>query len=253
MSSTAGYRSFDPHRLRLRAGWAMRWLLNSPVADGAYLGTVRGAGTPLQQPRALERPDAVEIEMLDMTDHAQTRALRDRLAGRLFDIVFVNAGIANQSPGDTMAEVSTDEFVDVMVTNVLGVMRAVEELGVLARAGGMVGVMSSGQGSITQQHERRKRRLSRQQSGFESGDGQLCRPSQRGGSRDGPHGCAGLDPHGDGRRQCAVRRRGRHAPDRRHPHRTARRARPAIPRPQWPDRALVRRSALIPRSGGPAR
>jgi NAD(P)-dependent dehydrogenase (short-subunit alcohol dehydrogenase family) len=35
-----------------------------------------------------------------------------------------------------------------MVTNVLGVMRAVEELGVLARPGGVIGVMSSGQGSI---------------------------------------------------------------------------------------------------------
>ena len=112
------------------------------------LGTVRGAGTPLHS-LAAERPDAVEIETLDMTDHAQTRALRDRLAGRLFDIVFVNAGIANQSPGDTMAEVSTDEFVHVMLTNVLGVMRAVEELGALARPGGVVGVMSSGQGSIT--------------------------------------------------------------------------------------------------------
>jgi NAD(P)-dependent dehydrogenase (short-subunit alcohol dehydrogenase family) len=35
-----------------------------------------------------------------------------------------------------------------MVTNVLGVMRAVEELGALARPGGVIGVMSSGQGSI---------------------------------------------------------------------------------------------------------
>jgi NAD(P)-dependent dehydrogenase (short-subunit alcohol dehydrogenase family) len=36
-----------------------------------------------------------------------------------------------------------------MLTNVLGVMRAVEELGILARPGGVIGVMSSGQGSIT--------------------------------------------------------------------------------------------------------
>jgi NAD(P)-dependent dehydrogenase (short-subunit alcohol dehydrogenase family) len=35
-----------------------------------------------------------------------------------------------------------------MVTNVLGVMRAVEELGMLVRPGGVIGVMSSGQGSI---------------------------------------------------------------------------------------------------------
>ncbi|HEX4182966.1 MAG TPA: SDR family NAD(P)-dependent oxidoreductase [Caulobacteraceae bacterium] len=111
------------------------------------LGTVRGAGTPLHS-LAAERPDGVEIETLDMTDHDQTRALRDRLIDHQFDVVFVNAGIANRAPKDTMAEVSTDEFVHVMLTNVLGVMRAVEELGVLARRGGVIGVMSSGQGSI---------------------------------------------------------------------------------------------------------
>jgi NAD(P)-dependent dehydrogenase (short-subunit alcohol dehydrogenase family) len=111
------------------------------------LGTVRGAGTPLHA-LAAERPDAVEIETLDTTDHDQTRAVRDRLIDRRFDIVFVNAGIANRAPGDTMAQVSTDEFVHVMLTNVLGVMRAVEALGVLAAPGGVIGVMSSGQGSI---------------------------------------------------------------------------------------------------------
>jgi NAD(P)-dependent dehydrogenase (short-subunit alcohol dehydrogenase family) len=112
------------------------------------LGTVRGAGTPLHS-LAAERPNEVEIETLDMTDHDQTRALRDRLSGRQFDVVFVNAGIANRASGNTMAEVSTDEFVHVMLTNVLGAMRAVEEFGVLARPSGVIGVMSSGQGSIT--------------------------------------------------------------------------------------------------------
>ena len=111
------------------------------------LGTVRGAGTPLHS-LAAERPDGVEIETLDITDHDQLRALRDRLSGRQFDVVFVNAGVANRASGNTMAQVSTNEFVHVMLTNVLGAMRAVEELGVLARPGGGIGVMSSGQGSI---------------------------------------------------------------------------------------------------------
>lgn len=111
------------------------------------LGTARGSGTPLHS-LAADRPDRVEIETLDITDHDQTRALRDRLRGRQFDIVFVNAGVANRAPGNTMAEVPADEFVHVMLTNVLGAMRAVEELGALARPGGVIGVMSSGQGSI---------------------------------------------------------------------------------------------------------
>jgi NAD(P)-dependent dehydrogenase (short-subunit alcohol dehydrogenase family) len=83
-----------------------------------------------------------------MTDYEQLRSLQGRLSDRNFDVIFVNGGVANRTPTGTMAEVSTDEFVHVMVTNVLGVMRAVEDLGSLARAGGVIGVMSSGQGSI---------------------------------------------------------------------------------------------------------
>ncbi|MBI1199984.1 MAG: SDR family NAD(P)-dependent oxidoreductase [Phenylobacterium sp.] len=113
----------------------------------SVVGTVRGAGTPLHA-LAAERAGAVEVETLDMTDHDGIRSLGERLAGRAFDIVFVNAGIANRKPSDTLAEVSTDEFVEVMTTNVLGAMRAVEALGPLARPGGVIGVMSSGQGSI---------------------------------------------------------------------------------------------------------
>jgi NAD(P)-dependent dehydrogenase (short-subunit alcohol dehydrogenase family) len=113
----------------------------------SVLGTVRAAGTPLHS-LAGGRPESVEIETLDITDHDQIRALRDRLSDRQFDIVFINGGIVNQTPSATMADVSTDEFVHVMATNVLGVMCAVEDLGVLARPGGVIGVMSSGQGSI---------------------------------------------------------------------------------------------------------
>ena len=147
----AGPVSADDSRSILIVG-ASRGLGRAMAAEFAgrgwsVLGTVRATGTPLHS-LAAEWPGKVEIEMLDMTDHEQIRALGDRLSSRQFDIVFINGGIANRTPSDTMADVSTDEFVHVMVTNVLGVMRAVEALGVLARAGGMIGVMSSGQGSI---------------------------------------------------------------------------------------------------------
>lgn len=111
------------------------------------LGTVRSSGTPLHS-LAAERPNIVEIETLDMTDHGQIQAVRDRLSDRRFDIVFINGGIANRAPDATMAGVSTEEFVQVMVTNVLGVMRAVEAFGDLVPPGGVIGMMSSGQGSI---------------------------------------------------------------------------------------------------------
>ncbi len=113
------------------------------------LGTVRAPGTPLHG-LAAEHPDAdaVEVETLDMTDPDQILAVRDRLSGRAFDIVFVNGGVANRTPQATLAEVSAEEFVHVMATNVLGVMRAEEAFGPLTRPGGVIGVMSSGQGSV---------------------------------------------------------------------------------------------------------
>jgi len=113
----------------------------------SVLGTTRSPATPLHG-LAAERPGLVEIETLDMTDHDQVLALRDRLAARQFDIVFINGGVANHAPEATMAAISTDEFVHVMVTNVLGVMRAVEAFGGLTAQDGVIGVMSSGQGSI---------------------------------------------------------------------------------------------------------
>ncbi|MBS0332871.1 MAG: 3-oxoacyl-ACP reductase, partial [Proteobacteria bacterium] len=76
------------------------------------VGTIRGAETPLHA-LAAERPDAIEVEKLDITDHDQIRSLRRQLAGRPFDVVFINAGIVNRRPTDTMADVPTDEFVQV--------------------------------------------------------------------------------------------------------------------------------------------
>jgi NAD(P)-dependent dehydrogenase (short-subunit alcohol dehydrogenase family) len=78
----------------------------------------------------------------------QIRAMRSRLAARMFDMVFVNAGVTN-NPDETIGEVATEEFVRVMVTNALGPMRAVETLCDLVTMEGIIGVMSSGQGSVS--------------------------------------------------------------------------------------------------------
>jgi NAD(P)-dependent dehydrogenase (short-subunit alcohol dehydrogenase family) len=97
---------------------------------------------------ARDHPDQVGIERLDIIDPDQIAALGRRLAGSGFDMLFVNAGTANHDQSETIADTSTEEFVRVMVTNALGVMRAVEGLQGLVRADGVIGVMSSGQGSI---------------------------------------------------------------------------------------------------------
>lgn len=113
------------------------------------LGTVREhTGTELHE-LAQEHAAHVEIEHLDVTVPEQIAALRGRLSGRRFDILFVNAGTANKHQEETIAEVSTHEFTHVMLTNVLGPMRVIEALQDLVPIDGLIGVMSSGQGSIS--------------------------------------------------------------------------------------------------------
>lgn len=112
------------------------------------IGTVRGEKRTLLHDLADENPDQVEIAHLDITVPEQMAALHDRFAARRFDILFVNAGTTNTHQGDTIADVSTQEFAEVMVTNALGPMRVIEALQDLVTATGLIGVMSSGQGSV---------------------------------------------------------------------------------------------------------
>src|SRR5271154_1161785 len=88
----------------------------------------------------------LEIENVDIVYPDQVAALRARLASRKFDMLFVNAGVGIR---ETVADVSTDEFIRVIVTNALSPMRVVEILQDLVLPTGTIGIMSSGQGSIT--------------------------------------------------------------------------------------------------------
>jgi NAD(P)-dependent dehydrogenase (short-subunit alcohol dehydrogenase family) len=104
------------------------------------------AGTSLDG-LANQYPDTMQIETVDITAPAQIAALNDRLGQRMFDLLFVNAGVASE-PEQTVAETSTDEFVRVMVTNALGPLRVIEALQDRVEPTGTIGVMSSGQGSV---------------------------------------------------------------------------------------------------------
>jgi NAD(P)-dependent dehydrogenase (short-subunit alcohol dehydrogenase family) len=112
------------------------------------LGTVRGTGRTLLHALSDAHPGRVAIETLDIREPDQIAALRARLSGRRFDMLFVNAGITNRDPTQTIGEVSTEEFVEIMITNALSPMRVIESLAHLVPSSGLVGVMSSGQGSI---------------------------------------------------------------------------------------------------------
>ncbi len=116
--------------------------------DGWYVtATVRGTGrTPLHD-LADTGAGQIEIETVDITEPAQITALQTRLADRMFDLLFVNAGVANQPEG-TVAQTPTEDFNRVMVTNALGPLRVIEALQDRVEPAGTIGVMSSGQGSV---------------------------------------------------------------------------------------------------------
>lgn len=105
----------------------MPWPPNSPTGDGRSSAPSGVPPGPLHD-LADRHPQHVRVEHLD--------------------ILFVNAGTTNneQIP---IGAVPTQDFIDVMVTNALSPMRVIEALDDLVSPGGLIGVMSSGQGSIT--------------------------------------------------------------------------------------------------------
>jgi len=112
------------------------------------VGTFRGGARTELHDLADEYPDQISVESVDITIPDQIASLRRRLAGRRFDMLFVNAGTENRCAQDTISDVSTEEFVHVMVTNSLSPMRTIEALEGLVAQDGLIGAMSSGQGSV---------------------------------------------------------------------------------------------------------
>ncbi|NEA37806.1 SDR family NAD(P)-dependent oxidoreductase [Streptomyces sp. SID11385] len=113
------------------------------------IGTARDPSAPSPLTDLAERSGGhVSVERLDVDDPEQVGALRARLAGRQLDVLFVNSGVTSHE--DTpVGLVPTEDFVRVMVTNALGPMRVIETLADLVADDGLIGAMSSGQGSIT--------------------------------------------------------------------------------------------------------
>jgi NAD(P)-dependent dehydrogenase (short-subunit alcohol dehydrogenase family) len=119
----------------LRRGWRV-------------IATARATSTEQLRRMAGNFDEALEVETVDITIPEQVAALRARLGDRRIDVLFVNAGVKNDDR-ETIADVSTEEFVRVMVTNSLSPMRVIGALQDLVPPTGTIGVMSSGQGSLT--------------------------------------------------------------------------------------------------------
>jgi NAD(P)-dependent dehydrogenase (short-subunit alcohol dehydrogenase family) len=150
MSST-GTDQHPPTALVVGASRGLGQAMAAEFLDRGWhvVGTVRDttARTPLHE-LADHADGRVTIERLDINDPAQLPLLHERLAHRRLDVLFVNAGTTSneQTP---IGAVATADFVDVMVTNALSPLRVIEALEDLVSPAGLIGAMSSGQGSIT--------------------------------------------------------------------------------------------------------
>jgi NAD(P)-dependent dehydrogenase (short-subunit alcohol dehydrogenase family) len=113
------------------------------------IGTLRAGTRTKLHDLAENHGGRVEIETLDINQGDQITALRNRLSGRALDMLFVNAGTTTRDEHVHIGDVTTEEFMRVMVTNALSPMRVIEALQDLVPAKGLIGAMSSGQGSIS--------------------------------------------------------------------------------------------------------
>ncbi len=118
----------------LARGWRVIAMVRDPTSPA------------IREPKA-EFDRALDIETLDIAEQNQIAALRRRLADRAIDLLFVNAGVTND-PTEPIGEVSTEEFIRVMVTNALSPMRVIETFADRLCSDGVAAVMSSGLGSV---------------------------------------------------------------------------------------------------------
>ncbi|WP_236794300.1 SDR family NAD(P)-dependent oxidoreductase [Amycolatopsis sp. GM8] len=138
----------DRHALIIGASRGLGLVLANELARRGWqvIATTRQGGGELQA-NADSSNGRLRVESLEMTSPDELAALRERLAGSRLDLLFVNAAIDRGNlPVD---EVPTDMFTEVMITNALSPLRAIEALRGLVTPGGTVAIMSSDQGSIS--------------------------------------------------------------------------------------------------------
>ena len=113
------------------------------------VATVRGGARTGLHALAERHAGRLEVEQCDINEPDQVAALHTRLKARKFDLLFVNAGVANNA-SETIATVSTEDFTRVMITNALSPMRFIEAFQDVVPATGTIGVMSSILGSVAE-------------------------------------------------------------------------------------------------------
>ena len=101
-------------------------LVREALARGYKVtATRRGPAAELES-LVHETGERLAIETVDTADVASCEALRDRLVGRAFDVIVINAGVGG--PQANPRTVAHEDFNALMVTNSLGPARLAELL-----------------------------------------------------------------------------------------------------------------------------
>lgn len=122
-------------------------LVRQHLARGwRVVATLRQRSEELERLRA-GHGDRLRIETVDINHPDQVEALRDRLRGERFDLLFVNAGVSGGSD-PTASQTPHEEFVRVLTTNAYSPVRAADTLQGLVKPDGTIAFMSSILGSV---------------------------------------------------------------------------------------------------------
>ena len=111
--------------------------------------TERGApATSKLRTLAAESNGKLHVFSADLNVPADIANLKGDLGTAQLDLLYINAGVSDD-PKQTAAEISTEEFQHLMLTNALSPLRAIETLSGAVKPEGSIAVMSSMLGSIS--------------------------------------------------------------------------------------------------------
>jgi len=108
--------------------------------------TMRTASAGLEAARAASG-GRLALETLDVTSGAQAASLSQRLSGRTFDLLFLNAGIM-AGRGVPLDAITDDAIQAIFMRNAISPVRVADAMAHHVAPGGMVAFMSSVLGSI---------------------------------------------------------------------------------------------------------
>ncbi|WP_162868274.1 SDR family oxidoreductase, partial [Pseudomonas viridiflava] len=97
---------------------------------------------------ALQALAGVKVEQLEMNDGAQVSAFQQRLAGQMFDLVFINAGVSGPSH-QSVEQATVEEIGQLFMTNAIAPIRLAQRLvAQINKPDGVLAFMSSVLGSV---------------------------------------------------------------------------------------------------------